>query len=113
MPILQDNNRTVKTDISQNEIDTARGWAKIIDEHTVEVTDQMGEKKPWSTRFIFLSTGSSPVTPDKLSIDHTKLLDYTTILDLTHIPHRLAIIGNGKSMWNVGQIEDGRNRELW
>lgn len=95
MPILENKNRKIKNDIIKNEIDTARGWGKIIDEHTVEVTDQMGEKKTWSTRFIFLSTGSSPVTPDKLSIDHTKVLDYTTILDLTHIPHRLAIIGNG------------------
>src|SRR5690625_7281674 len=59
MPSLENKNRKIKNDIIKNEIDTARGWGKIIDEHTAEVTEQMGEKKTWSTRLIYLSTRNS------------------------------------------------------
>lgn len=94
-PILENKNRKIKNDITKNEIDTARGWGKIIDENTVEVTNQSGERQVYSTQFIYLSTGSSPVSPEFISSDHSKILNYSTILDLTHIPHRLAIIGSG------------------
>lgn len=94
-PILENKNKKVKEDIIKNEVETARGWGRIVDEHTVEVVDSMNQKKSYTTRNILLSTGSSPVSPQNLEIDHTTVLDYSSILELTHIPRRLVIIGSG------------------
>lgn len=94
-PILENKNKKVKDDIIKNKVETARGWGRIVDEHTVEVVDQLNEKTTYSADHILISTGSSPTVPKNIDIDHTKILDYSSILDLTHIPRRLVIIGSG------------------
>lgn len=94
-PILESKNKQVKDDIIKNEVETARGWGKIIDANTVEVTNNLNHKKTYTTKNILISTGSSPSVPKNFDIDHTKILDYTSILELTHIPRRLVIIGSG------------------
>lgn len=94
-PILESKNKKVKEDIIKNEVDTARGWGRIIDKNTVEVVDELNKKQTYTTKNILISTGSSPTSPENIEIDHTKVLDYSSILDLTHIPRRLVIIGSG------------------
>jgi NAD(P) transhydrogenase len=94
-PILESKNKKVKDDIIKNEVETARGWGRLVDEHTIEVVDHLNEKKTYTGEHILLSTGSSPTVPKNIDIDHTKILDYSSILDLTHIPRRLVIIGSG------------------
>jgi len=93
--ILDSKNQKVKNDIIKNEIDTARGWGKILDKNTVEVTDSFNNTTTYRTKYILVSTGSSFQNPEKFNIDHTNVLDYESILNLTHIPRRLVIIGNG------------------
>ncbi|TVQ03544.1 MAG: Si-specific NAD(P)(+) transhydrogenase [Balneolaceae bacterium] len=94
-PILESKNKQVKDDIIKNEVETARGWGKILDANTVEVIDNLNHKKTFTTKNILISTGSSPSLPKNFNIDHTKILDYTSIMELTHIPRRLVIIGSG------------------
>lgn len=93
--ILDSKNQKVKNDIIKNEIETVRGWGKIVDPNTIEVTDPFGKKTTYSTGNILISTGSSFNPPEKFSINHDNILDYTSILNLTHIPRRLVIVGNG------------------
>ena len=93
--ILESKNQKVKNDIIKNEIETARGWGKIVDDHTVEVTNQLGESTSYTTENILISTGSSPKEPESFDIDHTHVLDYESVLKLTHIPRRLTIVGAG------------------
>ncbi len=94
-PILESKNKKVKDDIIKNEVETVRGWGLIKDSNTVEVVDHLHQKKTFTTKNILISTGSSPSQPKIFDIDHTKVLDYSSILELTHIPRRLAIIGGG------------------
>lgn len=93
--ILDSKNQKVKNDIIKNEIDTARGWGKIIDDHTVEVKDHFNEIKTYTTENILISTGSSFNPPKLFTINNTNILDYQSVLNLTHIPRRLVIVGNG------------------
>lgn len=93
--ILESKNQKVKSDIIKNKIETARGWGKIIDDHTIEVTDNFQEKKTYTTKNILISTGSSFIAPTLFSINDTNILDYKSVLNLTHIPRRLVIVGNG------------------
>lgn len=93
--ILESKNQKVKNDIIKNEIETARGWGKILDNHTVEVNDHLNNVKTYSAKNILISTGSSFIEPELFSINDSNILDYKSILQLTHIPRRLVIAGSG------------------
>lgn len=94
-PILESKNKKIKDDIIKNEVDTARGWGKIIDPNTVEVFTSIENKEKYTAKNILISTGSRPSSPQNVNIDQTKVLNYSSILDLTHIPRRLVIVGGG------------------
>lgn len=93
--IQKSKNTKVENDFRKNEIDTVHGFGELKDNHTVEVTDKKGKKKTYKGEFIFLSPGSKPVQPKGFDLDHNKVLDYISILDLTHIPRKLLVIGSG------------------
>lgn len=94
-PILDTKNKQYVDDIIKNEVQTARGWGRIIGENEVEVVDYQNKKTVYSSEFILVSTGSKPSEPDHFEVDHKNVLDYSSILELTHIPRRLVIVGGG------------------
>lgn len=93
--ILEKENRKVKNDLIKNKVDVARGYGRLVDDHTVEVQTHFGSKEKYTADYILLSTGSHPLKPEKFEIDNNKILDHKSILDITHIPKRLTIIGSG------------------
>lgn len=93
--ILEKENRKAKDDLIKNKVDVARGTGTIIDEHTVEVATHFGTTETYTANYILVCTGSSPVEPTSFDLDHDKVLDYKSILNITHIPRRLVIIGAG------------------
>ncbi|MFA5668284.1 MAG: Si-specific NAD(P)(+) transhydrogenase [Balneolaceae bacterium] len=93
--ILAGKNRKLEVDLKKNEIDTFHGFASIIDKNTVEATTKDGTKKTFTAEHILLATGSYPKPPVGFEVDHDKVIDYSSILSLSHIPRRLVIIGSG------------------
>ncbi|SMO91590.1 Si-specific NAD(P)(+) transhydrogenase [Gracilimonas mengyeensis] len=93
--ILRSKNDKIENDFRKNEIDTIRGFGKIKDDHTVAVETSEGETKEFTTEFVMLSTGSKPIKPKGFKVDHDKIMDYTSVLSLSHIPRRLVVIGSG------------------
>lgn len=93
--VVDYENSEVKRNLIKNEVHTARGFGKIIDEHTVEVSDHMGNVKNYTSQFILISTGSTQLPPKTFKIDQEVVVDSYAIVNITHIPRRLAIIGTG------------------
>lgn len=93
--ILEKENRKAKNDLIKNQVDVARGIGSIVDKHTVKVNTHIGETQEYTAEYILLCTGSSPEPPQKFELDHDKILDFKSILNITHIPRRLTIIGSG------------------
>lgn len=93
--ILEKENRKVKNDLIKNRVDVARGYGQLVDEHTVEVKTHFGSTETYTGDYILVCTGSNPVEPTHFEIDDDRILDYKSILDITHIPKRLTIIGGG------------------
>ena len=93
--ILENKNKKVEKDLSKNEVDTYRGYGKLLDKNTVEVKNWDGEKKKFTAEYILLATGSRNKAPEGFDVDHDVVLDDNSILSLTHIPRRLVIIGSG------------------
>lgn len=102
--ILTSKNRKVKEDLIKNEVETIRGFGSLFDEHTVEVTQDSGEVKKYSSEKILVSTGSSPKPPSRSLNTESVILDYETILNLTHIPRRLVILGGGINAFEYATI---------
>lgn len=93
--ILEKENYRAKKDLIKNEVDVVRGFGKLVDKHTVEVDTHIGNTETYTADYILICTGSSPIKPLNFEIDNDKILDYKSILNLTHIPRRLVIIGTG------------------
>jgi len=93
--ILQSKNSKVETDFKKNEIDTLRGFGVLKDKNTVEITAEDGSKTQHTAEFIFLAPGSKPLKPKGFDLDHDKVMDYRSVLNLTHIPRKLMVIGSG------------------
>lgn len=93
--ILEKENQKVKNDLIKNKVDVARGFGRLKDEHTVEVETHIGSTETYTADYILVSTGSSPIPPKNFEVDNDKVLDYKSILEITHIPRRLVVIGSG------------------
>ncbi len=93
--ILESKNKKVNTDFSKNKIETIRGYGTLKSQNEVEVETPDGSKKTYSTEYVLISTGKRPLAPKIFEIDGSTVLDYTSVLSLTHIPRRLVIIGHG------------------
>jgi NAD(P) transhydrogenase len=102
--ILESKNKKVREDLIKNEVDTMSGYGRLSDENSVEVTLPDNSKKTYTAEKILISTGSSPKPPSKNLNKGSKILNYESILDITHIPRRLVIVGGGINAFEYATI---------
>ncbi|NLB53641.1 MAG: dihydrolipoyl dehydrogenase [Syntrophomonadaceae bacterium] len=80
----------VKKLLQQNNAEIINGEAFIINQHHVRVREQLIE-----TKNILIATGSKPAFLPIKGIDSPGVLNSEDILELSHVPERLVIIGGG------------------
>ncbi|HEY4254793.1 MAG TPA: dihydrolipoyl dehydrogenase, partial [Chlamydiales bacterium] len=79
--------------LKSNQITVLRGVASFESPHVLKV---MGEENLFiEADKIILATGSVPLDIPAFPCDHDRILNSTSILELTHIPKTLAIVGGG------------------
>lgn len=93
--MLGNKSNKLISELAKNEVDTLQGLGKFKSPHEIEITLADGTKTIKTGKNILISTGSRPVEPKGFKIDGNKILGYNTVLNLTHIPRRLVIIGSG------------------
>lgn len=98
--VLASENSEIKDNLIKNEVDTALGFGRIIDPHTVEIKSEDGTVKTCTADYILVSTGARSTQPEEFHVDHYRVLDNRSILDIHYIPKRLVIVGT-----NVQAIE--------
>ncbi len=86
-------NSEIKDSLIKNMVDTALGFGRLVDPNTVEVTREDGSTQTFTADFILISTGTTSIKPEEFKIDHVKVLDNQSILDIHYIPRRLVIVG--------------------
>lgn len=77
-----------------------RGWARLVDGHTVEV-----EGKTCTAKHILLATGGRPQVPDVPGREHVITSD--DIFDLRPFPKRLVVVGGGYIASEFASIFNG------
>lgn len=77
-----------------------KGWAKLVDPHTIQVGDQH-----YSAKNILIATGGRPLVP---AVDgHELALVSDHIFDISPFPKRLAVVGGGYIASEFASIFNG------
>ncbi|WHS05468.1 FAD-dependent oxidoreductase [Ligilactobacillus salivarius] len=72
------------------------GTAKFVDNHTIEIVLDSGEKTKIKGERIFINTGATPIIPQVKGLKESKyILDSTAAMDQNSLPNELAILGAG------------------
>lgn len=72
------------------------GTAKFIDNHTIEIVLDSGERTEVKGERIFINTGATPIIPQVKGLKESKyILDSTAAMDQSSLPNELVILGAG------------------
>lgn len=72
------------------------GTAKFVDNHTIEIVLDSGEKTKIKGERIFINTGATPIIPQVKGLEESKyILDSTAAMDQNSLPNELVILGAG------------------
>ena len=81
--------------LARHGVQLVHGSARLIDAGTVEVTDDVGERRRMTTDVILIVTGSSPFRPPGIPFEDPDVHDSDSILEIDHVPASLAVLGGG------------------
>lgn len=86
-----------------------RGWARVVDAHTVAVTCEGGEQR-LTARHILLATGGQPVPAHGPGAEWALSSDH--MFDLAPFPKRLLVVGAGYIACEFASIFQGLGAEV-
>ncbi len=90
--------------MKKNKIDVVKGFGKLVDGNTVEVTDEGGAKKTLKAQNILLATGSVPVELPFLKFDGKTVISSDQGIALDKVPKKLLVIGAGAIGLELGSV---------
>ena len=80
---------------ARNQVTTLRGSAKFIDTDVIEVAGEEGETFTFKGKRFLLAIGTIPFRPDYVPFDGKTVFDSDEILELSHLPRSMTVIGAG------------------
>ncbi len=80
---------------SRNGVRTARGEARFVDPHRIEITAESGEVSSVTGAYVLIACGTRPFRPDYVPFNGMTVFDSDEIVDLPRLPRSLAVIGAG------------------
>ena len=81
--------------MKKNKIQVISGKAKVLPGKMVEVTDELGKKKKYSSNHIVIATGAKSKELPNIQQDGKKIIGYREALTLDKAPKKMLIIGSG------------------
>lgn len=79
----------------RNNITVIEGFARFIDSHQLEVSNESGLTGKYSADCFVIATGSHPYHPEDIPFDRSRVLDSDTILLLETLPASMTVYGAG------------------
>jgi NAD(P) transhydrogenase len=79
----------------RNHVAVVHGFARFLDEHTIEVDGGEATMRKIHGRHIVIATGTRPYRPADVDFTHPLVKDSDTILGLDHTPDTITIYGAG------------------
>lgn len=78
--------------LDNHDVETITAHGKLIDKHTVELTNDLG-KRTVTAEKILIATGGWPSFPDISGIEHA--ISSNEAFDLPELPKRITVVGGG------------------
>ena len=79
----------------RNHVEVIPGFARFVDSHSVEITDESGISCRLTADFFVIATGSHPYRPEDVNFENPNVVDSDTILQMSEIPGTLTVYGAG------------------
>jgi glutathione reductase (NADPH) len=90
-------------------VEIVRGWARLVDGHTVHV--QLAEgTRDFTSQYILIATGGTPSVPDFPGREHVVTSD--SMFDLEPFPRRLVVVGGGYIACEFASIFNGLGAQV-
>jgi NAD(P) transhydrogenase len=80
---------------TRNNVQTLRGAGRFIDTHQVEVTLDNGDIRVVRGEKILIAVGTRPYRPADVPFNGTSVLDSDEIVELSHLPRSMTVVGGG------------------
>jgi dihydrolipoamide dehydrogenase len=90
--------------MKKNKIEVVRGFGRLADAHTVEVTGEGGAKKMLKAENILLATGSVPIELPFLKYDGQRVINSDQAIALEKVPKSLLVVGAGAIGLELGSV---------
>ncbi|MGF1548105.1 MAG: Si-specific NAD(P)(+) transhydrogenase [Thiotrichales bacterium] len=92
--VIGEQVRTRNRHYARNNVAILKGWARLLDPHTLTVAAADATQTYTADHFV-LATGSRPYHPSDVDFTHPRVLDSDSILRLDHTPRSITIYGAG------------------
>jgi NAD(P) transhydrogenase len=84
----------IRSQLNRNGVDLLHGTARFVDEHTVGISSDYGERQIRAPHIV-IATGTTPARPNSVEFDGRRVIDSDGILHLDHLPRSLLVVGAG------------------
>ncbi len=81
--------------VKARKINYVQGWAKFIDNHTLEVKTKEGNTESVSFQNVIIATGASAKRLPGVNYDNPNIMNSEQALEFKDIPEKLLIVGGG------------------
>lgn len=86
---------TTSRQLKKNGIEVVIGFAKFLDPHTIEVTNEGGVIAIFKAKQILLCPGSKPRDPGDICSSSNRIFNSTDLLNIDEIPKSMIVVGAG------------------
>jgi dihydrolipoamide dehydrogenase len=90
--------------MKKNKIEVVKGFGKLLDANTVEVTGDGGAKKTLKTANILLATGSVAIELPFLKYDGKRVINSDQGIALEKVPKSMLVVGAGAIGLELGSV---------
>ncbi|AKQ65769.1 Dihydrolipoamide dehydrogenase of branched-chain alpha-keto acid dehydrogenase [Myxococcus hansupus] len=81
--------------MKKNKVTVIKGHGRIAGKNKVEVTAEDGSKQVLDAKNIILATGSVPKSLPNVPVDHKRVLNSDSILQIDRVPKSIIVLGAG------------------
>ncbi len=79
----------------RNGIEVIQGFARFVDSHSIEVSDESDNHRQFTADYFVVATGSHPYRPEDIDFNNPRVVDSDTILQMRELPSTLTVYGAG------------------
>ena len=95
LKLAQSQSADITRSLERAGVKIINGRGKLLDAHTVQVTDSEGLTYELTSEYLLLAVGTHPRELDTAKPDGQRILNWTQLYNLEELPPKLIVVGSG------------------